>query len=172
MALFLRCKWKRCRLLFTIWKNSFFEHAHLDNILLLEIINLWFTGASYGLMAHILGCSKQNIVNTINKLQIFNIYERYLKDVKQVGGNNIVVEIDESKIGKNKYNRGKPVKGFWCFGMVEHTTDKKIIFVHIKKGDEQTLFLYYLNTLILNPQYTQICGKLILTWDCILKDTT
>ena len=99
-------------MLFTIWKNSFFEHAHLDYILLLEIINLGFTGASYGLMAHILGCSKQNIVNTINKLQIFNIYERYLKDVKQVGGNNIVVEIDESKIGKNKYNRGKPVKGF------------------------------------------------------------
>ena len=63
-------------------------------------------------MAHILGCSKQNIVNTINKLQILNIYEGYLRGVKQIEENNIVVEIDESKIGKNKYNRGKPVKGF------------------------------------------------------------
>ena len=162
MALFLRCKWKRCRLLFTIWKNSFFEHAHLDYILLLEIINLGFTGASYGLMAHILGCSKQNIVNTINKLQIFNIYERYLKNAKQVGGNNIVVEIDKSKIGKNKCNRGKSVKGVWCFGMVERTADKKIIFSLIKKRDKQTLFLYYLKTLILNKKYTQTCGKLIL----------
>ncbi|KKO73928.1 hypothetical protein AAJ76_1710001265 [Vairimorpha ceranae] len=81
---FLRRKWKRCRLLFTIWKSTFFKHAHLNNILLPKIIKLWFTGASCGLMAHILGCSKQNIVNTINKLQIFNIYERYFKDVKQI----------------------------------------------------------------------------------------
>ena len=127
-------------MLFTIWKNSFFEHAHLDYILLLEIINLGFTGASYGLMAHI----------------------RYLKNVKQVGGNNIVVEIDKSKIGKNKCNRGKSVKGVWCFGMVERTADKKIIFSLIKKRDKQTLFLYYLKTLILNKKYTQTCGKLIL----------
>ena len=66
-------------------------------------------------MAHISGCSKQNIVNTINKLQILNIYEGYLRGVKQIEENNIVVEIDESKIGKNEYNRGKPVKllVFW-----------------------------------------------------------
>ena len=66
-------------------------------------------------MAHISGCSKQNIVNTINKLQILNIYEGYLRGVKQIEENNIVEEIDESKIGKNEYNRGKPVKllVFW-----------------------------------------------------------
>ena len=66
-------------------------------------------------MAHISGCSKQNIVNTINKLQILNIYEGYLRGVKQIEENNIVEEIDESKIGKNEYNRGKFVKllVFW-----------------------------------------------------------
>ena len=63
-------------------------------------------------MAHISGCSKQNIVNTINKLQILNIYEGYLRGVKQIEENNIVVEIDESKIGKNEYNRGKLLV-FW-----------------------------------------------------------
>ena len=65
-------------------EKHFFQTRSLDNILLLKVIKLWFTGASCGLMAHILGCSKQNIVNTINKLQIFNIYEGYFKDVKQI----------------------------------------------------------------------------------------
>ncbi|GBL96268.1 hypothetical protein AVEN_118797-1 [Araneus ventricosus] len=37
----------------------------------------------------------------------------------KIGGPGIVVEIDESKFGKRKYNRGKRVVGRWVFGGVE-----------------------------------------------------
>jgi hypothetical protein len=38
---------------------------------------------------------------------------------QKIGGPNTVVEIDESKIGWRKYNRGYPVIGQWVFGGVE-----------------------------------------------------
>jgi hypothetical protein len=38
---------------------------------------------------------------------------------QKIGGPNKIVEIDESKIGRRKYNRGHPVQGQWVFGSVE-----------------------------------------------------
>ena len=35
---------------------------------------------------------------------------------EKIGGMGIVVEIDESKLAKRKYNFGQSVKGGWIFG--------------------------------------------------------
>jgi hypothetical protein len=37
----------------------------------------------------------------------------------KIGGNNSVVEIDESKFGKRKYNRGHRAEGVWVRGMID-----------------------------------------------------
>jgi transposase-like protein len=37
----------------------------------------------------------------------------------QIGGPGVEVQIDESKIGKRKYNRGRMVDGSWILGMLE-----------------------------------------------------
>ncbi|KAF8784297.1 putative transposase-like protein like [Argiope bruennichi] len=42
----------------------------------------------------------------------------------KVGGSGVTVEIDESKFGKRKFNRGKRVEGKWVFGGVERETGK------------------------------------------------
>ncbi|XP_025152732.1 uncharacterized protein LOC112588147 [Harpegnathos saltator] len=39
-----------------------------------------------------------------------------------IGGEEIVVEIDEAKIGKRKYNRGRLITGKWIFGAFERGT--------------------------------------------------
>ena len=36
-----------------------------------------------------------------------------------IGGQGVEVEIDESKFGKRKYNRGRLVEGHWVFGGME-----------------------------------------------------
>lgn len=41
-----------------------------------------------------------------------------------IGGVGTIVEIDESKYGKRKYNKGKRVKGNWVFGGIERKYDE------------------------------------------------
>ncbi len=36
-----------------------------------------------------------------------------------IGGEGKIVQIDESKFGKRKYNRGRQVEGHWVLGMIE-----------------------------------------------------
>ena len=46
-----------------------------------------------------------------------------------IGGSGTVVEIDESKFGKRKYNRGRMVDGHWVFGGIERGTTKSFMVV-------------------------------------------
>ena len=41
------------------------------------------------------------------------------QDLPKIGGVGKIVEIDETKIGKRKYQRGRFVDGTWIFGLIE-----------------------------------------------------
>src|SRR5580692_4738300 len=49
-----------------------------------------------------------------------------------IGGEGIIVEIDETKLGKRKYNRGHRVDGVWVLGGVERTPERKVFLVEVK----------------------------------------
>ena len=46
-----------------------------------------------------------------------------------IGGPGKIVEIDESKFGKRKYNRGRRVEGVWVFGGIEQDSNPPRCFV-------------------------------------------
>jgi hypothetical protein len=46
---------------------------------------------------------------------------------EKIGSPNKTVEIDESKFGRRKYNRGHPVKGQWVFGLVERESGRSFL---------------------------------------------
>jgi len=57
-----------------------------------------------------------------------------------IGGHEKVVEIDESKFGKRKYNRGKRVDGKWVFGGIERDSNPpKCFFVPVCDRSADTL---------------------------------
>jgi hypothetical protein len=63
-----------------------------------------------------------------------------LPDLDQkIGGDGIIVEVDESKFGKRKYYRGKRVKGVWVIGGVEKTEQRKCFLVRVEKRDGATI---------------------------------
>ena len=56
-----------------------------------------------------------------------------------IGGEGIVVEIDEAKLGKRKYNRGHWVEGVWILGGVERTPERRTFFVPVEDRSAETL---------------------------------
>ena len=56
----------------------------------------------------------------------------------KIGGKGLTVEIDESKFGKRKYNRGRKVKGQWVIGGICNETND-VFLVSVDKRDRETL---------------------------------
>jgi transposase-like protein len=63
----------------------------------------------------------------------------YVQECSQkIRGPNKIVEIDESKFGRRKYNRGHPVGGQWVFGGVERDSGRTF-FVPVPDRSAETL---------------------------------
>ena len=56
-----------------------------------------------------------------------------------IGGPGIVVEVDESKFGKRKHNRGHHVEGAWVLGGVERTDERNVFLRVVERRDATTL---------------------------------
>jgi transposase-like protein len=56
-----------------------------------------------------------------------------------IGGENKIVEIDESAFGKRKYNRGSRRNTYWVFGGVERISNKCFL-VPVKRRTRRTLW--------------------------------
>jgi len=50
-------------------------------------------------------------------------------------GNPIMVEVDETKMGKRKHNKGRRVSASWVIGMVERTRQWRTAWVVVQKRD-------------------------------------
>ncbi len=61
-----------------------------------------------------------------------------MNSAEPVGGQGLVVEIDESKFGKRKYHRGHYVEGQWIFGGIERDSGR-IFLVPVEDRTSATL---------------------------------
>lgn len=56
-----------------------------------------------------------------------------------IGGLGIIVEVDESKFGKRKHNRGHSVEGVWVLGGVERTQERLMFTEVVHDRSARTL---------------------------------
>lgn len=57
-----------------------------------------------------------------------------------IGGPDKIVEVDEAKVGKRKYNTGRIIRGQWVFGGIERSS-KKFFIVPVADRRSETLIL-------------------------------
>lgn len=70
----------------------------------------------------------------INVIYFQLLFQWLQKDDKQFGGPGVIVEIDEAKIGKRKYQKGRIIRGQWIFGGYERVV---VVFLLLQYLIEQ-----------------------------------
>ena len=133
-----RCFLRDCRKETSLFRGSFFSNIRLSANKALHFAFLWLCGATSTTITAYLGISSKTAANYISFFQNLVADSLENEDFK-IGGPGIIVEIDESKFGKRKYNRGHIVEGAWIFGGVERTPERKVFLVHVPDRSAQTL---------------------------------
>ncbi|KCZ79045.1 hypothetical protein H312_03572 [Anncaliia algerae PRA339] len=123
--------WRSCKNKQNALENSIFFNSKLKLDEILSIIGLWAHNISTNNIALILQISRQSVSKVLRK-KGDKLVTNYYCNLPKLGGENIIVEIDESKFRKRKYNRRHHVEGVWVFGIVERTTQRKILLFPVK----------------------------------------
>ena len=103
-------------------------------------------------------------------------YKRYCRDVclnivmdksdDKIGGPGTHVEIDESKFGKRKYNRGRIIEGQWVLGAICRET-KEMFLVTVPSHDKETLIPIIKDRIKPGTTILSDCWK---SYDCLEKE--
>ena len=118
--------------------DSFFYRVKAKCNVVLHMAHLWLSGATSSVIHLHLGLTKQVVADYtlfMRELVADSLDEMDFK----IGGPNVVVEIDESKFGKRKHNRGHRVDGVWILGGVERTEERRVFLVAVPDRTEETL---------------------------------
>jgi transposase-like protein len=133
-----RCRARNCRAKVSIFKKSFFSLSKLPCNQVILIGYFWLGGSSHSEIQRYTGHSTKTITSYINYFRQL-VSESLANDDAIIGGDNVVVEIDESKFGKRKHNRGHYVEGVWVIGGVERSEERKIFAEVVQERSASTL---------------------------------
>jgi hypothetical protein len=133
-----RVRCPKCQWQVAIFKGSFFDKVYGGRRQLMLFLYHWLCGATASQLGLYTGWSRGKVYQWTRNVEEL-VCTVVMGTEEQIGGEGIVVEIDESKFGKRKYHRGHPVEGAWVFGGVERTPERCIFLVQVEKRDKETL---------------------------------
>lgn len=135
-----KCTSRPCRTSQTIFKDSFFQQSKLPVNLILHFAYLWLSGACRNTIITHTGVSSATAVNWTHYLQQLLDFDlaSLPQDDAKIGGYHCIVEIDESKFGKRKYNRGHHIGGAWVLGGICRET-KDVFACVVPDRSKETL---------------------------------
>lgn len=133
-----RCSSRDCRKSISVFHGSFFAKCILPIHKVLHLGYLWLCKCSVSFAIAYTGHSSATICS------YFNYFRQLVADSLDeldfcIGGAGVEVELDESKFGKRKYNRGHAVEGVWVLGGVERTPERKLFLVAVPDRSQATL---------------------------------
>jgi len=121
-----RCTNRCCNFKMSLKMHRFFPSSHLSIPVITEINYLWVHKCSQEFVLHETGISNRTMVD------FYNFFREVCSVILQehsepIGGPGKIVEIDESKFGKRKHNRGRRVDGVWVFGGIERDSTEDFL---------------------------------------------
>jgi transposase-like protein len=119
----------------SVWASTIFSKTKLSKYKVLRIIELFMIKTPRDIIAYELCLNKKTVWRILKHVSRI-VVPSYYNSMDELGGDSQIIEIDESKFGKRKYNRGHKVEGIWILGMVEKGGSKRIKLVQV---DERTL---------------------------------
>lgn len=127
-----RCCYKQ-----SIRHGTFFFKDHLSLGVTLKFIHFWVYNTPLNFIQFNLHIAAHTAVDFANFCREV-VYDQMVVNSKPIGGPGAHVEIDESKFGRRKYNRGHRVEGQWVFGGFERGSGE-IFMVPVETRDRKTL---------------------------------
>ena len=132
------CKRKACRKNVSLYFGTIFYNSRLKCNRILFIAYLWLAKCSFSSIVTLTGHSKRTVANVLDNIRDM-IASAFNHDDVVIGGPGIIVEVDESKFGKRKYNRGHRVEGVWVVGGIERTGLKRVFLATVEARNGETL---------------------------------
>jgi hypothetical protein len=102
---FYHCRSRSFRKICSLFVGSFFSYSKLECRKILQIGYYWLGGSGRHEIVRFTGCAHKTATAYIEYYRQLVISSLDDED-DMVGGEGIIVEIDESKFGKRKYHRG------------------------------------------------------------------
>lgn len=132
-------KIRRCAFKQSVLYKSFFAKSRLPICTILKFCYLFcFRSFTVEFVLTDLRIAKQTFTDWSSFCREVCVDYTFKKSVTKLGGVGKIVEIDEAKFGKRKYNKGRVIKGTWVFGGFERGT-KRIFLEPVKQRDSATL---------------------------------
>ena len=130
----------KCNYGASIFKNTFFENAKIDIKKIIMLLYEW------GFDTPMEFAEWKYKINQSTVSRWFKVFRNLAMDLydfnlnNPIGGPNIIIQIDECCITKNKYRQGRILSyQKWIFGGVMHGDNSKFFFEYVQRRDENTL---------------------------------
>ncbi|KAI6656224.1 hypothetical protein LOD99_1557 [Oopsacas minuta] len=118
---------RACKTTCSLRYESFFKSSNLSLPSLLQFLYFWSVDIqSHAFLRRHLQRSPNTVVDWKSFMRDVCI-EDLIINQEPIGGPGTVVEIDESKFGRRKYNHGRLLTGQWVFGLYEQGTDNVLM---------------------------------------------
>jgi transposase-like protein len=132
------CRSRNCRKKVSVLAGSFFAGSRLKCNEILLFGYYWLGGCSHSQLSKFTGFGRATVTEYMQHFRQL-ISESLEPEDTLIGGDDITVEVDESKFGKRKANRGHHVEGVWVIGGVERTEARRIFVEVVSDRSAATL---------------------------------
>ena len=101
----------------SIRKFTFFEKSNLTILQICKFVNLWVDNVDQNVIAKQCKIGSKATMTDWASFCREVCFDKMVVNAVPIGGPGNMVEIDESKFGKQKYHRGHRVEGQWSYCM-------------------------------------------------------